>query len=70
MTYCENDSKHEIIDVDLRDGGMLHRFLNAGRDPYSAIYVDGEEIWSTDREQEKEMIDAWNSMSHNVRLGK
>ena len=54
------DSKHEIITTyELPKGAVLHRFRNRANVPYSAIYVDDEEIFSCERKQEAEMIFYW-----------
>lgn len=59
----EGDSKHEIAeDVILAENAFLHRFNNKAGVPYSAIYVDGSEIWSIDRTREELMVSAWNDM--------
>ena len=58
----KNDSEHEIIsDVKLAHNGVLHRFLNPAGVPYSAIYIDGCEWFSTERENEETMIKVWNN---------
>ena len=63
MTCDCGDSKHEIAkDIRLRSGGVLHRFNNAGNVPYSAIYVDGFEVWSCERDHESRMVKDWNNM--------
>lgn len=49
-----NDTKHEI--TDLSEGIELHRFLNGAEEPYSAIYINSVEIYSCDREKEREML--------------
>lgn len=55
------DSKHEIIySVKLFGGGVLHRFNNPAGVPYSSIYVDGTELFSSERAGEEAMIRRWN----------
>lgn len=57
----ELDSVHEIIeDVILGGNAKLHRFLNGGGAPYSAIYRNGVEVWSCERNHEAKMIKDWN----------
>lgn len=54
------DSGHEIIDCNLAGNGILHRFNNRAGVPYSAIYVDGIEVFSAPRENEEDMLAYWN----------
>ena len=49
-----NDSEHEVID--LCEGAELHRFLNGGGTPYSAIYFGSSEMYSCEREKENGML--------------
>ena len=56
------DSEHRIFEVTLRKGARLHRFINAGGVPYSAIYIGHYERFSCVREHEQQMIDYWNGM--------
>ena len=59
------DTRHEVVkDVELKGGVELHRFLNGGNCQFSAIYKPGDdkfEIWSCVREDEKNMINEWNT---------
>ena len=58
---CEMDTPHEVVkDVALAAGAELHRFINGGGDPYSAIYYNGEEAWSCERGREDVMVREWN----------
>lgn len=54
------DSGHKIIDRNLAWNGILHRFNNQAGVPYSAIYVNGVEMWSAPREYEDDMLAYWN----------
>lgn len=54
------DTKHEIVNVELKGRARLHRFNNPAGVPYSAIYVGADEIWSCQRSDEQDMIDTWN----------
>lgn len=64
------DSKHEIITTyELPKGAVVHRFRNRADVPYSAIYVDGEEIWSCERDQEAEMIFYWIKNAYEEKRG-
>ena len=56
-----NESNHVVYDADLKASAKLHRFLNPAGCAYSAIYVDGEEIWSCERDYEAQMISNWNA---------
>lgn len=56
----DRDSIHTIIDADLGEGTFLHRFENPGGVPYSAIYEHRKEVFSCPREDEINMIKAWN----------
>lgn len=53
------DSEHIIVTT-LKNNGILHRFNNPAGVPYSAIYQYGEEIWSSERKYEAQMIKDWN----------
>ena len=55
------DTEHIIAkEVRLMNGGVLHRFTNAGGDDYSAIYVGENEQASCPRSDESNMIKWWN----------
>lgn len=56
------DSEHRIFEVMLRKGARLHRFINFGGVPYSAIYIGYYEAFSCERDREQQMIDYWNGM--------
>lgn len=62
MIGYPGDSKHEIVDGILKGGGKLHRFVNRSGVEYSAIYVNGFEVWSCEREHEAKMLKDWNAM--------
>ena len=51
-----SDTKHEIVDCPKLTKGELHRFYNSAGVAYSAIYLDGEEVVSCERDKEKTMI--------------
>ena len=62
MSYLHpNDSRHKLYDANLKNGALLHRFINPGNDPYSAIYIGSREIYSCERAHEADMIACWNS---------
>ena len=50
---------HQIVDIELKDGAELHRFDNVCGVAYSAIYLDGREVFSCERERESSMIVYW-----------
>jgi len=65
------DTPHEISDIGLKGGALLHRFFvfnpedlanETGADPvpYSAIYIDGVEVLNDPRKYEKALITEWN----------
>ena len=60
--YDMGDSEHEIIDVGLPNGARLHRFNNAGGIPYSAIYEEDFEVYSTERNYERRMIESYKKL--------
>ncbi len=61
------DSPHEIIDsADLPWEGVLHRFVNAGGTPYSAIYYHGIEVKCTPREFEQQMLNQWKTSGKHI----
>lgn len=60
-TVNPRDSDHTVYDIDLRNGGKLHRFTNQVGTAYSAIYVGSREIFSCPRKDEKKMIYHWNT---------
>ena len=55
-----NDSKHEIVENSGVINGELHRFVTGNGQHYSAIYQNGEELYSCPRTQEQQMIHHWN----------
>lgn len=67
------DSIHETAEnVHLFGNAELHRFLNPACVPYSAIYLNGKEVWSCERKYEQDMIQRWNSNDNeyvNVQTG-
>lgn len=50
-----------IFNVKLNGDAKLLRFDNPAGVPYSAIFQNGEEIFSCERSQEENMIKQWNS---------
>lgn len=50
---------HQVFDAGLGNNAFLHRFLNGANVEYSAIYQDGEEIWSCERGHEADMLKSW-----------
>ena len=50
---------HQIADMELNGGATLHRFNNIAGVDYSAIYLDGREVLSCERERESSMVDYW-----------
>lgn len=59
--FNSNDlSDHTVLDADLNKGAVLHRFVNRGGCPYSAIYIGKEELMSCERDYEQKMINYWN----------
>lgn len=63
------DSEHYIVvkGVEVRGGGELHRFKNNAGELWSAIYVDGTEMFSCPSYKEAAMIKYWNSMHRSGR---
>lgn len=59
---CTDSTDHIVYDAALRNGATLHRFLNNGGCPYSAIYIGTSERMSCERGREQGMIDYWNQM--------
>lgn len=51
---------HQVFDVGLENNAFLHRFLNCADTEYSAIYQNGEEVWSCERSREEAMLKSWN----------
>lgn len=59
--YDYNDSTdHIVFDADLKNDAKLHRFVNKGGYPYSAIYIGTKELMSCERDHEQSMINYWN----------
>ena len=59
--YRLNDlTDHTVWDAVLNKGAVLHRFVNRGGCPYSAIYIETEELMSCERVYEQKMINYWN----------
>ena len=59
--YRLNDlTDHTVLDAVLNKGAVLHRFVNRGGCPYSAIYIETEELMSCERDYEQKMINYWN----------
>lgn len=63
------DTNHDITDIGLKGGALLHRFFvfapdhnDTGADPvpYSAIYVNGVEVVNNPRTEENSLIAYWN----------
>lgn len=55
-----HDSIHIIIDANLADEGLLHRFKNGAGEECSAIYRGNKEIFWHYRDEEARMIYYWN----------
>ena len=49
----------EIHCVEPMYGFEIHRFYNVAGVPYSAIYVDGKEVLSCERNREMQMLEYW-----------
>ncbi len=60
-----HDSDHIVIDANLANEGLLHRFTNSAGVECSAIYRGGKESWWHYREREAEMISVWNKEYNN-----
>ena len=59
----DGDTEHEVVTgVELKGGARLHRFVNAGGVPYSAIYLHGVECWNNPRDDEKRLVSMWNAL--------
>lgn len=59
--FNSNDlSDHTVLDAVLNKGAVLHRFVNRGGCPYSAIFMGTEELMSCERDNEQKMINYWN----------
>lgn len=56
------DTDHEIVDCKKLAKGKLHRFNNPAGVAYSAIYLNGKEVFSCERAQEAKMVSYFNSM--------
>ena len=54
--YPQDSSVHIVYDVNLKNGGKLHRFENNAGVLYSAIFVGSMEMFSCERAHEKNMI--------------
>lgn len=61
-----NDTIHEVFDADLQFGAQLHRFINGGASPCSAIYSGDEQVWWTYRDGEADMIDDWQKLDRAI----
>lgn len=59
IPYVQNEV---VSDVELKNNGELHRFTNCFGVPFSAIYQNGIEIFSCEREREAGMVEYWNKM--------
>lgn len=55
----EGDSKHVMV-ATIDGGAKLYRFKNAGGVDYSAIYLNGHEAASCERDREASMVEWWN----------
>lgn len=62
--FLMDTSNHEILDVGLKGGALLHRFKSGGCDECSAIYFNGLEAMFCFRERETEMIKRWNTQGY------
>jgi dUTP pyrophosphatase len=63
------DSFHFVVkpsEFELKAGAQLHRFNNNAGKPWSAIYVNGEEIWNFETSGEAKMIDHWNAEGYKM----
>lgn len=59
------DSSHVIVrEIKLPGHGELHRFRNAQGNLLSAIYVDGTEVFSCERNRESSMISYWRNAKY------
>jgi hypothetical protein len=56
------DTKHIVVDCPSLNVGELHRFKNAAGVEYSAIYIDGVEVYSCERDRENGMINFVNEI--------
>lgn len=61
------DSVHVIVKRGLKHGGELHHFTNGGGADYSAIYVDGVEQGSCERDREAGMLKWWREQKVAVK---
>lgn len=64
MPFILGETPHDVYDANLKGGATLHRFINPGGVPYSAIYIGNDEVWSHTRENEKRMIKDWNEWGY------
>ena len=53
-------SGHIVFDASLKECAQLHRFVNKGGCPYSAIYIGTKELMTCKRDNEQNMINYWN----------
>jgi hypothetical protein len=58
----KGDSEHIVVACPSLKVGELHRFKNAAGVDYSAVYIDGMEVYSCERDQEKGMIKIANAI--------
>lgn len=57
---CYDLTDHAVFDADLKEGAHLHRYINKGGCPYSAIYIGTKELMTCERDNEQNMINYWN----------
>lgn len=67
----QGDSTHMVYADDYltRYGAELHRFINAGGVPYSAIYRNGSEEMSCERQGEDQMIKSFRERIYSEVTG-
>ena len=60
ICLCRHDGAHFVYDAGLAGNAYLHRFKNLSCVNYSAIYQGDREMYNCPREDEANMIKAWN----------
>ena len=63
----DGDSIHQVY-TGLKGGAELHRFVNKGGVPYSAIYLNGIECCNHERRKEAGLMTAWSGISTGCAL--
>ena len=56
----DGDSPHQVF-TGLKGGAELHRFVNKGGVPYSAVYFNGIECCNHERRKEAGLINYWET---------